>query len=79
MVFIVFFLSIWVLLMAQKIKNLSAMQETPVRSPGDGNGNPVQYSCLEDSMDGKAWGGYSTWGHKESETTERLTTPFFLE
>ena len=25
------------------------------RSPGEENGNPLQYSCLEDSMDGGAW------------------------
>ena len=25
------------------------------RSPGEGNGNPVQYSCLENPMDGEAW------------------------
>ena len=25
------------------------------RSPGDGNGNPLQYSCLENSMDRGAW------------------------
>ena len=25
------------------------------RSPGEGNGNPIQYSCLENSMDGGAW------------------------
>ena len=25
------------------------------RSPGEGNGNPVQYSCLENSMDREAW------------------------
>ena len=25
------------------------------RSPGEGNGNPLQYSCLENSMDGGAW------------------------
>ena len=24
-------------------------------SPGKGNGNPVQYSCLENPMDGGAW------------------------
>ena len=39
------------------------------RSPGGGNGNPLQYSCPENSMDG----GYSPWGHKESDTTEQLT------
>ena len=25
------------------------------RSPGEGNGNPLQYSCLENSMDSEAW------------------------
>ena len=24
-------------------------------SPGEGNGNPLQYSCLENPMDGEAW------------------------
>ena len=38
------------------------------RSPGEGNGNPLQYSCLENSVDGGAW----SMGHKESDTTERL-------
>ena len=38
------------------------------RSPGEGNGNLLQYSCLENSMDG----GYSPWDHKESDTTEQL-------
>ena len=43
------------------------------RSPGEGNGKPLQYSCLENSMDGGAsWATYSPWGHKESDTTERL-------
>ena len=25
------------------------------RSPGEGNGNPLQYSCMENPMDGRAW------------------------
>ena len=25
------------------------------QSPGEGNGNPLQYSCLENPMDGEAW------------------------
>ena len=25
------------------------------RSPAEGNGNPLQYSCLENPMDGRAW------------------------
>ena len=28
------------------------------RSPGEGNGNPLQYSCLENSMDGDCWEKY---------------------
>ena len=48
-------------LVAQMVKNLPAMQETWVRSlgcedsSGEGNGNPLQYSCVENSMDRKAW------------------------
>ena len=42
------------------------------RSSGEGNGSPLQYSCLENSMDRGAWAGYSPWGHKESYMTERL-------
>ena len=38
------------------------------RPPGEGNGNPLQYSCLENPMDGGAW--WATWGHKKSDTTE---------
>ena len=37
---------------------------------GEGNGNLLQYSCLENSMDRRAWQAYSSWGHKESDTTE---------
>ena len=40
------------------------------RSPGEGNGNPLQYSYLENPMDGGTWLGYSPWGRKESDTTE---------
>ena len=48
-------------LKAQSVKNLPAMQETGVRflgqedSPGEGNGNPLQYSCLENPMDKGVW------------------------
>ena len=41
------------------------------RSPGEGNGNPLQYSCLGNPMDKEAW-GYSQWGSTESDTTEQL-------
>ena len=45
--------------MAQMVMNLSAMQETWVRSlgrsPREGNGYMVQYSCLGNHMDKRAW------------------------
>ena len=43
------------------VKNLPAVQENPGsnpgsgRSPGEGNGYPLQYSCLENPMDRGAW------------------------
>jgi len=33
--------------------------------PGEGNGNPLQYSYLENSMGKKSLVGYSSWGCKE--------------
>ena len=54
-------------LVAQSVKNLPAILETACKtgdlglipgsgsSPGEGNGNPVQYSCLENPMDRGAW------------------------
>ena len=36
--------------------------------PGKGNGNPLQYSCLENPTDGGA--GYSPWGRKKSDMTD---------
>ena len=32
------------------------------RTPGEGNGNPLQYSCLGNPMDRKSLVGYSPWG-----------------
>ena len=43
------------------------------RSPGEGNSNPLQYSCLETSMDRGAWQTTIHGGSKESNTTEWLT------
>ena len=44
------------------------------RSPGEGDGNPLQYSCLGNPMDRGAWPGrlQSTGSQKESDLTERL-------
>ena len=49
------------------------------RSPGEGNGNPLQYSCLENPMDGGAWWAtYHPQGCKESDTTEQLHFHFLF-
>ena len=40
------------------------------RSPREGNGYPLQYFCLENSMDRGAWQATSPWGRKESDPTE---------
>ena len=44
------------------------------RSPREGNGNPLQYSCLENPHGQRSLAGCSQWGRKETDTTERLTT-----
>ena len=57
------------------VKNLHAKARAegsipgPERSPGDGNGNPLQYSCLENSMDRGAWQATVDEVTKESDTT----------
>ena len=67
------------------VKNLPPIQETQETqvqcldgeiSPGEGNSNPLQYSCLDNSMDRGAWWATvhegSPWGLKESDMTEQL-------
>ena len=46
------------------------------RSPGEGNGNPLQYSCREFHGQ-RSLEGYSPWGDKESKRTEQLTLSLF--
>ena len=48
------------------------------RFPGEGNGNPLQDSCLEDLMDRGAW---RATVHKlaESDTTEQLSTRIYID
>ena len=61
------------------------MQETQVQSlgwkdsPGEGNGNPLQYSCLENPMDRGAWWATVHGVTKESDTTERLHFHFYFQ
>ena len=40
------------------------------RSPGEGNGNPLQYSYLENPMDRGAWQATVHSGRKKSDTTQ---------
>ena len=42
------------------------------RSPGEGNGNPLQYSCPEKSHGQRSLVGYSPWDGKELDMTEQL-------
>ena len=44
------------------------------RSPGEENGNPFQYSCLENPHEQRSLAGYSPWGRKQSDTTDQLST-----
>ena len=39
------------------------------RSPGEGNGSPLQYSCLGNPMNKGDLAGYNPWGHEESDAT----------
>ena len=77
-----FFFGLGASLVVQTVKSLPAMQEAlgsipgSGRSPEEGNGNPLQYSCLENPMDQKKKkqtepGGLQSLGHKESDITER--------
>ena len=66
--------------MAQVVKNLPAMWETPGsipgsgRSPGEGKGYSLQHSCLENPREQGSLVGYSPWGRKDLDTTEQLRT-----
>ena len=44
------------------------------RSPGEGNGSPLQYSCLENSMDRGAW---QTTAHRVTKSWTRLSITLF--
>ena len=66
----------WAFPVAQLVKNPPAMQETWVQflgwedSPGEGKGYPLQYSGLENPMDGEAW---RTTVHRVAKSRTRLS------
>ena len=57
--------------MAQTVKGLPSIPELG-RSPEEGNGNQLQYSCPENPVDGGAWQA-TVHGVIELDTTEQLT------
>ena len=69
---------------ASQVTQWSRMQETLVwslswgRSTGVGNDNLLQYSCLENSMTRGTWRATVHGGHKESNTTEWLSTQIYM-
>ena len=67
-------------LMAQTVKNLTAVSEVWVQSLDwevpleEGMATHSGIPCLENPHGQRSLMGYSPWGHKESDTTERLST-----
>ena len=49
------------------------------RSPGEGHGNAIQYSCLKNPHGQRKLVGYSRWDQKESDTTEQLSTVYLIQ
>ena len=47
------------------------------RSPGEGNGNPLQHSCLENPMDRGVWWATVHGVTKESDMTEQLNNNYY--
>ena len=47
------------------------------RSPGEGNGNPLQHSCLENPMDRGVWWAAVHGVTKESDITEQLNDNYY--
>ena len=61
--------------MVKNPANAGAAGDTGLEgSPGEGNGCPLQYSCLGNPMGREALGGYSPWGCKELDVTEHACT-----
>ena len=71
----------WASLVAQPVSKESTLNAGDLgsipglgRSPGGGHGDPLHCSCLENPHGQRSLAGYSPWGCKESDMTERLST-----
>ena len=49
------------------------------RSPGEGNGNPLQYSCLENSMDRGPWQTIVHGAAKSWTQLKQLSSPTYMD
>ena len=71
-------------MVAQMIKNPPAMKADlgliagSGRSPGEGHGNRLQYSCLKNPHGQRSLAGYSQRGRKESDMTEQVSTAHLI-
>ena len=61
--------------MVKKLPNAGGLGLIPEsgRSPAEENGNPLQYSCLENPHGQRSLVGCSPWGRTESDMAEQLT------
>ena len=64
--------------LASNVRDLGSIPELG-RSPGEGKGYPLQYSCLVESHGQRSWAGYSSWEGKELDTTVWLTFTFHFQ
>ena len=60
----------WYRLSLQKTQETKGLIPGSGRAPGERNGNPLQYSCLENSV-------HSPWGRKESDTEHACTADVY--
>ena len=74
----------WASIVAQMVKNLPTMHETQIKkTPWRREWKPTPVFLSGELHGQRSLAGYSPWGHKQSDTTERLThthtlTPVFL-
>ena len=67
---------VWVLILFHlSVNSLSVVEASDKGGPLEkGMAKPLQYSCLENPHEQRSLAGYSPWGCRELDTTERLST-----